>query len=142
MSEFPNFGVVFHFHIFEFSHLHIGYLCGMQANDDLQTRWWKLEEKLMERFDKKPDMETILFLIGIQEFGDIKAKFSKEQKQDLMHIATCSLLSQSGYYELEGVDEEGWPHFRQLKALPVMNLPEQENFLKDHILLYFDQHSF
>jgi len=114
----------------------------MQANDDLQSRWWKLEEKLMERFGRKPDMETILFLIGIQEFGDIKAKFTKEQKQDLMHIATCSLLAQSGYYELEGVDEEGWPHFRQLKALPVMNLPQQENFLKDHILLYFDQQGF
>src|ERR1044072_3730308 len=118
------------------------YLCGMQANDDLQSRWWKLEEKLIERFGKKPDMETILFLIGIQEFGDIEAKFTKEQKQDLMHIATCSLLAQSGYYELEGVDEEGWPHFRQLKSLPVMNLHEQENFLKDHILLYFDQQEF
>jgi hypothetical protein len=118
------------------------YLCIMQANDDLQSRWWKLEEKLIERFGRKPDMETILFLIGIQEFGDIKAKFTKEQKQDLMHIATCSLLAQSGYYELEGVDEEGWPHFRQLKSLPVMNLHEQENFLKDHILLYFDQQEF
>jgi hypothetical protein len=114
----------------------------MQANDDLQSRWWKLEEKLMTRFERKPDMETILFLIGIQEFGDIKAKFSKEQKQDLMHIATCSLLSQSGYYELEGVDADGWPHFRQLKALPVMNLMEQELFLKDHILLYFEQQGF
>jgi hypothetical protein len=127
-----------HHHIFELSH----YFCIMQANDDLQTRWWKLEEKLMERFDKKPDMETILFLIGIQEFGDIKAKFTKEQKQDLMHIATCSLLAQSGFYELEGVDEEGWPHFKQLKPLPVMNLMEQESFLKDHILLYFDQVGF
>lgn len=114
----------------------------MQANDDLQTRWWTLEAKLVERFGKKPDMETILFLIGIQEFGDIKAKFTKEQKQDLMHVATCSLLSPSGYYELERVDEEGWPHFRQLKSLPVMTLIEQENFLKDHILLYFDQQGF
>ena len=126
------------YQIIELSH----YFCAMQANDDLQTRWWKLEEKLMERFDKKPDMESILFLIGIQEFGDIKAKFSKEQKQDLMHIATCSLLAQSGYYELEGVDEEGWPHFKQLKALPIMNLIEQESFLKDHILLYFDRVGF
>jgi hypothetical protein len=114
----------------------------MQANDDLQTRWWTLEAKLVERFGKKPDMETVLFLIGIQEFGDIKAKFTKEQKQDLMHVATCSLLSQSGYYELEGVDEEGWPHFRQLKSLPVMSLKEQEDFLKDHILLYFEQRGF
>ncbi|HUS01564.1 MAG TPA: hypothetical protein VMY77_07550 [Chitinophagaceae bacterium] len=108
------------------------------AKDDIQLRWWKLEEKLMEKFGKKPDMEAILFLIGIQEFGNIKNKFSKEQKQDLMHVAVCSLLSQSGYYKLEGYDDEGWPHFLQLKELPAYNMIEQENFLKDHVLLYFE----
>jgi len=112
----------------------------MQAQDDLQTRWWTLEAKLVERFGKKPDMEAILFLIGIQEFGNIRSKFSKEQKQDLMHVAVCSLLADSGYYELEGIDKEGWPHFRQLKSLPELNMIDQENFLKDHILLYFDKH--
>ncbi|MBA2250033.1 MAG: hypothetical protein H0W12_07550 [Chitinophagaceae bacterium] len=110
----------------------------MQAKDDLQPRWWKLEEKLLEKFGKKPDMEAILFLIGIQELGNIKKKFSKEQKQDLMHVAVCSLLSQSGYYELEGLDNEGWPHFKQLLELPQFNMIEQENFLKDHVLLYFE----
>ena len=114
----------------------------MQVQDDLQARWWRLEEKLMERFEKKPDMETILFLIGVQELGDIKEKFTKEQKQDLMHIAVCSLLSASGYYELEAVDADGWPHYKQLKALPVMDLMAQENFMKDHVLLYFDEHEF
>jgi hypothetical protein len=109
-----------------------------KAHDDLQVRWWALESRLLERFGKKPDMEAILFLIGIQEFGEIRKKFSKEQKQDLMHVAVCSLFTQSGYYELEKVDEDGWPHFKQLKALPVMSLAEQENFLKDHILLYFE----
>jgi len=87
-------------------------------------------------------METILFLIGVQELGEIRNKFSKEQKQDLMHIAVCSLFRQSGYYELERVDEDGWPHFRQLKALPEMTMPEQENFMKDHILLYFENVGF
>jgi len=111
----------------------------MNTNDDLQSRWWKLEEKLMERFGKKPDMEAILFLIGIQEFGEIRKKFTKEQKQDLMHVAVCNLLSQSGYYEVERIDQDGWPHFRQLKALPVLDMIEQENFLKDHILLYFEK---
>ena len=114
----------------------------MQTKDDLQTRWWALEAKLVERFGKKPDMETILFLIGLQETGFLKEKITKEQKQDLMHVATCSLLSQSGYYKLEGKDIDGWPHFRQLKALPEMNMIEQENFLKDHILLYFENHDF
>ena len=109
------------------------------AQYDLQTRWWNLEAKLQERFGKKPDMEAILFLVGIQEFGEIRDKFSKEQKQDLMHVAVCSLFSQSGYYELERVDEEGWPHFKQVQVLPVMDRIEQENFMKDHILLYFER---
>jgi hypothetical protein len=113
----------------------------MNVTDDLQTRWWNLEAKLAERFGKKPDLETILFLIGVQEFGQIKEKFTKEQKQDLMHVAVCSVLAQSGYYEIEGVDQEGWPHFRQLKPMPEMNTVVQENFLKDHILLYFENHN-
>ncbi len=114
----------------------------MTVKDDLQLRWWALEAKLVQRFGKRPDMEAILFLVGIQEFGDLREKFTKEQKQDLMHVAICSLFSQSGYYELEKVDEEGWPHFRQLKSLPVMNVIEQENFMKDHVLLYFEKQQF
>jgi hypothetical protein len=114
----------------------------MNVKDDLQTRWWALEAKMAERFDKKPDLETILFLIGIQEFGGIKEKFTKEQKQDLMHVAVCSLLSASGYYEIEGIDDDGWPHFKQLKPMPEMNTIQQENFLKDHVLLYFETHNF
>lgn len=114
----------------------------MYAGDDLQQRWWTLEAKLTERFGKKPDLEAILFLIGLQELGQIRETFTKEQKQDLMHVAVCRLLSSSGYYELEQTDEEGWPHYRQLKPMPDMNTPEQENFLKDHILLYFEEHQF
>jgi len=114
----------------------------MQANDDLQTRWWTLEAKLVERFGKKPDIEAILFLIGMQETGFIKEKITKEQKQDLMHVAVCTLFSQSGFYELQGKDRDGWPHFKQLKPLPEMNMIEQENYLKDHILLYFQSHDF
>jgi hypothetical protein len=110
----------------------------MNAEDDLQTRWWKLEQQFLEKFGKKPDVEAILFLIGIQELGNFKKKFTKEQKQDLMHVAVCTLLSQSGYYKEEEHDKDGWPHFTQLKALPDYNMIEQENFLKDHILLYFE----
>ena len=111
----------------------------MNIQDDLQTRWWALEAQLVERFGKKPDMEAILFLIGIQEADKFNIKFTKEQKQDLMHVAICTLLSPGGYYKLEGNDEEGWPHFIQMKPLPEFSLKEQEDFLKDHILYYFDQ---
>lgn len=97
---------------------------------------------MMTRFGKKPDVESLLFLIGVQELGDIRKKFSKEQKQDLMHIAICTVLKPSGFYELENVDSDGWPHFRQLKPMPELNPFEQENFLKDHILLYFQNIDF
>jgi len=114
----------------------------MFIKDDLQQRWWNLEAKLVERFGKKPDMEAILFLIGIQETNFMQEKITKEQKQDLMHVAICTVLAQSGYYLLEGYDDDGWPHFQQLKEMPVKGLIEQENFLKDHILLYFDKQGF
>ena len=71
----------------------------MFAKDDLQQRWWNLEAKLAEHFGKKPDMEAILFLIGLQETGFISDKISKEQKQDLMHVAICTILSESGYFQ-------------------------------------------
>ena len=110
--------------------------------DDFQTRWWDLERKLMDRFGKKPDVEAILFLIGLQEIVLSQEKISKEQKQDLMHVAICTILSRSGYYIVEGKDQDGWPHFKQLQNLPIMNMIEQEAFLKDHILLYFDNNQF
>lgn len=113
-----------------------------QVNDDLQIRWLKLRIKIKEKLGIKPEMEGILFLIGVQELGTARQDYSKEQKQDLMHIAVCTLLAQSGYYHLEGYDEEGWPHFKQLKPLPQFNLFEQESFLKDHVLLYFQNNEF
>jgi hypothetical protein len=57
-------------------------------------------------------------------------------------VAVCSLLSQSGYFEYEKTDDQGWPHFKQLKAMPTMSLKEQEDFIKDHVLLYFEQKGF
>jgi len=110
--------------------------------DDIQQRWWNLEAKLVERFGKKPDLEGILFLIGLQETGYITQNISKEQKQDLMHVAMCRILQSSGYYRMDGKDDEGWPHFTQVKDLPVYSLPEQENFIRDHVLLYFEAQDF
>ncbi len=114
----------------------------MNIHDDLQQRWWKLEAQLVDRFGKKPDLDAILYLIGLQEMQLFDEKISKETKQDLMHVAVCTILAPSGFYVLEGKDEDGWPHFRQTKALPELGLREQEEFLKDHVLLYFERDKF
>jgi hypothetical protein len=108
--------------------------------ENFDQRWKDVETMLQQRFDKLPDMEGILFLIGMNEFGLMPArkKFSKEQKQDLMHIAVCTLLSQEGYYELEGRDLEGWPHFISLKPIPTTGLADQERMLKECVVRYFE----
>lgn len=113
----------------------------MEQNELLvrEKKWLELRQKLKDQFGKAPDLDAILFLIGIRELGQFKKKFTKEEKQDLMHIATCSILSVSGYYELEGVDQDGWPHWVAKKKLPVMSLVEQEDFLKDYIIRYFEE---
>jgi hypothetical protein len=54
----------------------------------------------------------------------------------------CTILMPGGFYELEGWDEDNWPHFKQIKELPPMDFMQQENFMKDHVLFYFSQNEF
>ncbi|WP_317164378.1 hypothetical protein [Pontibacter russatus] len=108
-------------------------------SDNLEHNWTQLRAMLMKQFGKKPDMNAILFLIGIQELGRGIREFTKEEKQDLMHIATCKVFSLSGYYAYTGTDEEGWPHYQAVKPIPFANLREQENMLKWHVIEYFNQ---
>ena len=107
---------------------------------DLDRKWRALLETLGAMTGKKPkDLNGLLFLIGVQELGKGRKSFSKEEKQDLMHIAICKVLSLSGFYELEGLDEEGWPHWKLVKKLPRFDLLEQEKLLKMHVLEYFEK---
>jgi hypothetical protein len=104
----------------------------------LEKQWENLLEKLGHIIGKKPaDLNGVLFLIGVQELGKGALHFTKEQKQDLMHIGICRVLSMSGYYEFQGHDSEGWPHWDLVQPLPNSNLSSQENLLKMHVLEYF-----
>jgi hypothetical protein len=107
------------------------------VQEEFDPEWNLLLDKLTKVIGKRPNLDAILFLIGIQELGQGKKTFSKEEKQDLMHIAVCKLLSLSGYYELEGLDKEGWPHWKLVKKLPKFDLNEQEKLLKIQIKEYF-----
>lgn len=107
---------------------------------ELERSWSNLITFLNDRIGKKPkDLNAVLFIIGLQELGQGARRFSKEEKQDLMHIAICKVLSLSGYYELEGLDKDGWPHWKLLKKLPHFDLLEQEKLLKMMVLEYFEK---
>src|SRR4030095_2087631 len=107
---------------------------------ELERTWNALLKSVESVVGKKPkDLNAVLFLIGVQELGKGNKSFSKEEKQDLMHIGICKVLSLSGYYELEGLDEDGWPHWKMLKKLPHFDLLEQERLLKMHVIEYFEK---
>lgn len=106
---------------------------------ELDFEWLRVRHEVKDamRRDNLPDLNTMLFLIGIQELGRWKKGFSKEEKQDLMHIAVCRLLAYDGYYEFIGRDADGWPHWRQIRNIQTLPLPEQERLLKEKIIQYF-----
>ena len=106
---------------------------------ELERQWQSLLISLGEISGKQPaDLNAVLFLVGVQELGKGVKRFSKEEKQDLMHIATCKVLSLAGFYELAGLDHEGWPHWKRVKNLPHFSLSEQEKLLKYQVIEYFE----
>ena len=107
---------------------------------ELDRKWHKLLTVINEKIGKQPkDLNGVLFLIGVQELGRGAKPFSKEEKQDLMHIAICKVLSLVGYYKLDGIDKDGWPHWTLIKKLPHFDLMEQEKLLKMHVIEYFEK---
>jgi hypothetical protein len=99
--------------------------------------WKKVEEKLKQRFGKTPDLHTIVYLIGHRELGLPRTDFSKEEKQDLMHVGVCTLLSKAGYYQFSERDADGWPHFRRVPGMPRLTGDMQDMLLKAMIIEYF-----
>jgi len=109
-----------------------------ELDERTRMQWYKIVFSMKKIFDKKPDMNGMLFLIGMRELGTNK-EYSKDEKMDLMHVATCKLLSYDGFYEFERTDEDGWPHYRLVKSPPYTDLMNQENILKRLIVRYFEE---
>ncbi len=111
----------------------------MSRDEQLKERWHKVVKKLSDQFADGDtlDLDAIIYLIGVQELGQLDRSFKKDQKLDLMHIAICKLLTPYGYYELDFVDPDGWPHYKTLETLPHLKAGEQSVLMKEAIVNYF-----
>lgn len=105
----------------------------------LKQRWELLVDKLSAKFsDGDPlELDGIIYLVGIQELGQVHRKFKKDEKVNLMHIAICRLLEPYGYYEFDFYDEEGWPHYKVKETLPSLKSGEQTVLMKEALVNYF-----
>jgi hypothetical protein len=110
------------------------------ALDNLRERWDGVAQRFRERFGDGEDLDvsTMVYLIGIQELGAHHKKLNKNQKMDVMHVGVCTLLERYGYYAFQGRDEDGWPHFEALEALPALSPGQQQILLKEAIVLYIE----
>ncbi len=111
----------------------------MARDEQLKERWQMVVTKLSKQFadGELLDLDAIIYLIGVQELGQLNKEFKKEQKLDLMHIAICKLLTPYGYYSLDFVDAEGWPHYKTIASLPNLKAGEQSVLMKEAIVNYF-----
>jgi hypothetical protein len=111
----------------------------MARDEQLKERWEALVKLLSERFANGEvlDMDAIIYLVGLQELGQLHREFEKDEKLNLMHIAICRLLEPYGYYEFDYFDDDGWPHYKVLEQLPPLKAGEQSVLMKEAIVQYF-----
>lgn len=111
----------------------------MARDEQLKERWDKVVSVLSNRFAEGDvlDLDSIIYLIGVQELGQLHRKFKKDEKVNLMHIAICRLLEPYGYYQFDFIDDDGWPHYNTLEALPNLKAGEQTILMKEAIVSYF-----
>lgn len=103
----------------------------------MQNEWKELVKRIELSFGEGIEIESIILLIGIQELGKGYFKPTKDEKMDLMHIATCKLLEPFGYYKYAGKDADGWPQWEAITILPTLKPGEQKEIMKRAIIGYF-----
>lgn len=110
----------------------------------LKDRWDYLVEELTQQFSEGDvlNLDSIIYLIGVQELGQGKRQFKKDEKVNLMHIAICKLLEPYGYYEFDFFDKDGWPHYKIVTDLPNLKPGEQAVLMKEAIIHYFEELNF
>lgn len=102
-----------------------------------ESEWRQVTDRITRQFGEDVDLQSIVYLIGVQELGEGFRNFKKDEKVDLMHVAICTLLEPYGYYTFVGKDEDGWPHFERENELPPLGSEEQEILMKRAIIQYF-----
>lgn len=111
------------------------YICFMK---DLDKKWDRLIKKLEKKFDDEMSLKGVLYLIGVQELNFGIKRYDREEKINVLHVAICKLLSEYGYYKFDGIDADGWPHYKELRALESLSEKDQQNLIKEAIIGYIN----
>ena len=111
----------------------------ISRDQELKERWDALVIILSEKFSdgESLDVEGVLYLVGMQELGQVNRVMKKDDNVNLIHVGICSVLEPYGYYRFDYFDNDGWPHFELLEPLPPLKPGEQSILMKEALVTYF-----
>ena len=104
----------------------------------LDKKWSRLLEKLETQFDQEITLKGVLYLIGVQELNLGIKQYEREEKVDVIHVAICKILIPFGFYKFDRIDEDGWPHYIELKAIKNLSDSQQEVLMKEAVIKYLN----
>jgi len=113
----------------------------MSRYDQLKKEYEAIRTLIAQKFTDgvMPDLDAIIYLVGVQELGKGYQKFKKDDNVNLMHIAICKLLEPLGFYEFDYFDADGWPHYKVKEELPFLKPGEQSLLMKEAVVYYFKE---
>jgi hypothetical protein len=104
--------------------------------------WDNLTIFLKKNFGIDENLQSILFLIGLQESGKGFKAYDQEEKTEIIKLAQIKLLARENFYipiNVGNSNESGWIEN------PNMSIPGElvlEKLLKSLILDYFNKQQF
>lgn len=104
-----------------------------ELSADIDERWTQFEALFEKKFQKKPDVETAFFIIGLQHNFNGRA-LDKAEKERLIAEGFCIAFEKQGYFSRNG--DGSW---KEEKPFPKLVGASREAFYRQAILSYFEQ---
>lgn len=109
-------------------------------DDVLAGKWTALVKRMQTRFGRAPDIDGLLFLIGVQSVGrGYEPDLPKERKQSLIMEGSYLAFETLGVYSRAGMERNGFLIWEKSQELPQLSVEQQEKLLQIGILNYFEE---
>jgi hypothetical protein len=101
--------------------------------DDIDERWARFETMFEKKFQKKPNVETAFFIIGVEFYFNGRT-LQKDEKEHLIAEGFYITFEKQGYFSRNS--DGTW---KVEKPFPLLGGALREAFYRQAILSYFEQ---
>ncbi len=105
----------------------------VEPPNTLDERWAQFERLFENKFQKKPSLETVFFIIGLEHHFKSRT-LEKKQKEYIIAEGFYITFEKQGYFSR---NRDGT--WKAEKPFPELNAVDREAFYRQAILSYFGQ---